>query len=228
MSPIDKNIGVMNQLLDWMTHYGHRLDKLQDHAAENCELIKTLSAENERYRELLEALPQRFFLKDKHLRYALCNERYASDFNKTIKEIIGKNEEGLVPAELAKNRKRTEKRVLKSRQAEETEEILVIDGQQRAFITMRAPLTNGNGSVSGIFGVSVDVSSYCSRVAKLEKRNRQLEDTLAARDKTIQAMQKNFTDVQNIEDKVATHIGAKYPVRIEKAPTNGNRAKGYI
>jgi PAS domain S-box-containing protein len=219
MTPINKNIAVMNQLLDWMTYYGRRLDELQDHAADKWGVIEALREENNRYRDVFCALPQRFFLKDKRHRYILCNERFASDFNKTVEEVIGKHEESLVPGDLAKNRKQTEKRILRSRQADETEEILIIDGQQRAFITMRTPLTDGNGGVSGIFGVSVDVSSYWSRVAELEKRNRQLEDTLAARDKTIQALQRNSPEVQNVEDVDKRHK-RKYRISNREKPSN--------
>src|SRR5512137_827548 len=139
MTPSDKKISVMNRLLEEMTYFGRRLDELQDKVSGNWEIIKTLKAENKRYRDVFAVLPQRFFLKDEHFRYVLCSEMFASDLSKTVDEVIGKVDENLVPFELAENRRQQEMRILQSGQAEEAEEILTIDGYHRAFITLKAP-----------------------------------------------------------------------------------------
>jgi PAS domain-containing protein len=157
MTTVDEKTAIMNRLLEEMTSLGRQLANIEDQASNNREVIETLRAENRLYRDVLESLARRFFLKDEHLRYLLCSETFASDLNRTVDEVIGKVEENLVPVELARIRRQQEMRILQSGQAEEAEEILVIDGQQRTFITIRAPLTNDNGSVSGIFGVSVDM-----------------------------------------------------------------------
>ncbi len=159
MTPVDEKTAIMNRLLEEMTYFGRRLDDIQDQASKNREVIETLKAENRLYRVVLESLARRFFLKDEHLRYLLCSDTFASDLSKTVNEVIGKVEEDLVSAELAKIRRQQEMKILQSGQAEEAEEILAIDGQHRTFITIRVPLTNGKGSVSGIFGVSVDIGS---------------------------------------------------------------------
>ena len=157
MTSFDKKIAVMNRLLEDMTSLGRRLNEIQDQASKNWKVIETLRAENRLYRDVLESLAQRFFLKDECLCFTLCSKRFASDLGKTVDEVIGNVEENLVSAELAKIRRQQEMSILQSGQAEETEEILVIDGQQRTFVTIRAPVMNGNGSVSGIFGVMVDI-----------------------------------------------------------------------
>ncbi len=157
MTPVDEKISIMNRLLEDMTYLGRRLNDIQDQLSKNREIIGALRAENRLYRDVLESLARRSFLKDEHLCYIYCSETFASDLNRTIDEVTGKVEEDLVPSELAKIRRQQEMRILQSGQAEQAEEILVIDGQQRIFITIRVPLTHGNGSVSGILGVLVDV-----------------------------------------------------------------------
>ncbi|MRR14570.1 PAS domain-containing protein [archaeon] len=157
MTPVDEKTAIMNRLLEEMTYLGRRLDDIQNQASKNWEVIETLSAENRLYRDILESLAERYFIKDERLCFILCSKRFASDLRKTVDEVIGNVEENLVPAELAKIRRQQEMRILQSGQAEKAEEILVIDGQQRTFITIRTPLTNGNGSVAGIFGVTVDI-----------------------------------------------------------------------
>jgi PAS domain S-box-containing protein len=157
MTPFDNKNAVMYRLLEEMTSLRHRLDDIQDQASKNWKVMETISAENRLYRNVLESLAERFFLKDERLCFIRCSKRFASDLGKTVDEVIGNVEENLVSAELAKIRRQQEMRILLSGQAEKAEEILVIDGQQRTFITIRTPLTNGNGSVSGIFGVTVDI-----------------------------------------------------------------------
>jgi hypothetical protein len=186
----DKKIAVMNRLLEEMAYLGRRLNELEGTASKNWKVMESLSAENKRYRDVLEALPQRFFLKDEELHYILCSEIFATDLNKTVVEVIGQVEENLVPAELAKIRRQQEMRILQSGQAEEAEEILIINGQQRAFITIKAPIKNGR--ISGIFGVLVDISKYWRRLAELDNLNRQMELLLEGQSQQISTMQSNL------------------------------------
>jgi prefoldin subunit 5 len=192
MTPFDNKIALMNRLLEEMSYLGRRLDELQNKVSENGDVIETLRAENRRYRDLLAVLPQRVFLKDERLHYILCSEMFASDLDKAIDEVIGKVEENLVPLELAKHRRQQEMRILQSGQAEEVEEILIIDGQQKAFITIKAPLKNHDGRVWGIFGVSVDISPYWRRLAELESLTQQMENMLAGQSQQIVSLQSNL------------------------------------
>jgi PAS domain S-box-containing protein len=157
MTPSDNKIAVMYRLLEDLTSLRHRLDDIKDQASKNWKVMETLSAENRLYRNILESLAQRYFLKDERLCFILCSKKYASDLGKAVDEIIGNVEEDLVPAELANIRRQQEMRIIQLGQSEEVKEILVFDGQQRTFLTIRVPLMSGNGSVSGIFGVTVDI-----------------------------------------------------------------------
>jgi PAS domain S-box-containing protein len=186
----DKKIAVMNRLLEEMAYLGRRLNELEGTVSNNWKVIEAFSEENKRYRDVLEALPQRFFLKDEELHYILCSEIFATDLNKTTVEVIGQVEENLVPAELAKIRRQQEMRILQSGQAEEAEEILIINGQQRVFITIKAPIKNGR--ISGIFGVSVDISAYWRRLEELGNLNRQMEILLEGQSQQIVGLQSNL------------------------------------
>jgi hypothetical protein len=192
MTPSDKNNSVMNRLLEEMTYFGRRLDELQNKVSGNWEIIKTLKAENKRYRDVFAVLPQRFFLKDERLSYVLCSEMFASDLSRTVDEVIGKVDENLVPFQLAENRRQQEMRILQSGQAEEAEEILIIDGHHRAFITIKAPVKNADGCISGLFGVSVDISLYWRKVVELECLNQQMENLLASQAQQILSERNNL------------------------------------
>ncbi len=184
MTPFDTKNALKN-------HLREELDDMRHHVTENWEAINTLREENKKYREVFEALPQRFFLKDERLRYLLCSKSFASDLNRNVDEIIGRYEEDLFPAELANVRIQQEMRILQSGQSEEAEEIRFIDGEQRVFITVKAP-TNGNGGVSGIFGVSVDSSKDRHKVVELHQIIRQMESLIAGQSERIASMQSNL------------------------------------
>ncbi len=189
MTSFDKKIALKNRLLE-------ELDDMRSHVTGNWEVINSLRTENNKYREVLEALPQSFYLKNEHLCYLLCSKRFASDLNKNVEDIIGKHEEDLVPAELAKERTQQEIRILQSGQPEEAEEIRVIEGQERTFITVKTP-TNGNGGVSGIFGVSVDISTYWHKVAELNNIIQQMENLLAGQSQQIASLQSDLERVSS-------------------------------
>jgi PAS domain S-box-containing protein len=191
MTPVDKKIAVMNRLLEEMTCLGRRLDDIQDRTAENGQVLAMMRAENRRYRNVFEMSSQRFYLKDERLCYVICSKGFASDFNKSVDEIIGKYEEQLVPVEVARIRTLQEKRILEDRQIDESVEIFNIYGQERALITSRAPIMD-NGSVLGVFGVSLDISVYWRRVEELENISRQQEELLRGQSHQITQLQNNL------------------------------------
>ena len=194
MTPFDKKISVMNRLLEELAYLGRRLDDIQDCTAENSQVLAALRAENSRYRNIFEMSSHRCFLKDERLCYLICSRGFAIDFNKSVDEIVGRYEEQLVPFEVARIRTQQEKRILESGQIEESLEILNIQGQERAFITLRAPIIDEeNGvDVSGIFGVRVDISIYVHRVSELENVNRQQDELLRGQSQQITRLQNNL------------------------------------
>jgi hypothetical protein len=191
MTSIEKKIEVMNRLLEEMTNLGHRLDDMQNRTAENGQVLAMLRAENRTYRNVFEMSPQRLYLKDQRLCYVICSKGFAGDINKSVNEVIGKYEEQLVPAEVARIRTQQEKKILEYRRYDESVEIFNIYGEEKAFITSREPIMD-NGSVLGVFGVSLDISVYWHRVAELDNVSRQQEELLRGQSHQITQLQNNL------------------------------------
>jgi transcriptional regulator with PAS, ATPase and Fis domain len=191
MTPVEKKIAVMHRLLEEMTYLGHRLDDMQNRTLENGQVLAMLKAENRTYRNLFEMSPQRLYLKDERLCYVICSKGFASDFNKSVDEVIGRYEEQLVPVEVARIRTQQEKKILEYRQIDESIEIFNVYGQERAFMTSREPVMD-NGGVLGVFGVSLDISVYWRRVAELENVSRQQEELLRGQSHQITQLQNNL------------------------------------
>jgi PAS domain-containing protein len=169
---------IMYRLLKEMTDLGRQLDSLQYRTIYNWKTLAMLKAENRRYRNIFEMSSQRLFLKDDRFRYVICSRGFASDYNLSVNEVIGRCDEQLVPMEVAMMRTQQEKRMLESGQIEDSVEILNFDGQEKAFITLRAPIMDEEGVTFGIFGVSLDISFHWRRLAELENLCRQQDNLL--------------------------------------------------
>lgn len=117
-----------------------------------------LRVSENKYAILVENLPQRFFLKDKKSRYISCSHNFADDLGTTIEDIVGKNDFDFFPKKLAKNYQKDDKRILQTGQSEEIEETIIIDGEERAVNTVKAPARDEEGKITGIIGIFWDVT----------------------------------------------------------------------
>ena len=167
-------------------------------------ILAALSAENRRYRNIFETSSQRLFLKDEHLRYILCSRRYASDFNLSVDEIIGKYDEQLFPREVAGLRTQQERRILRTGQVDDAVEILNCRGRDRTLITFRTPVMDEDRrTVRGIFGVSLDASDYWRKVAELGKVNQQQEGQMAGLE--IQLLSQDL-ELERLKNALQKHL----------------------
>ena len=160
---------------------------------------EVLGASEKKYREVVENLPQRIFVKDKNLYYVFCNESYALDFRITSKEIVGKTDYDLYPKELADQYLTDEKRILSTGKMEEIEDKYIISGKELAIHFVKTPLRDEEGNVTGILGTFWDIGEkkrveeerevYClhlkelisERVAEIESLNDKLHKEAATR-----------------------------------------------
>ncbi len=128
-----------------------------------------------KYRTLIENLPQKIFLKDKDSVYVSCNENFARDFKIKHEEITGKTDYDLFPSELAEKYRADDKRIAASGKVEEIEEIYIKDGRKTAVQTIKTPLRDEKGNVSGILGIFWDISERKRAEEALKKERDALQ-----------------------------------------------------
>lgn len=122
-------------------------------------LAEELLRKSERkHRMLLENLPQKIFHKDRNSVYVSCNEHYARDLRISPDEIAGKTDYDFYPKELADKYRADDKRIMESGQTEELEEGYIRDGQEFIIQTVKTPLQDDEGNVTGILGVFWDIT----------------------------------------------------------------------
>ncbi len=111
-----------------------------------------------KYRTLLENIPQKIFLKDKNSVYISCNENYAKDLNIKAEEISGKTDYDDYPRELAEKYRADDKKIIESGETQDIEEKYIQDGQERIVHTIKTPVKNEQGNVTGILGIFRDIT----------------------------------------------------------------------
>jgi len=111
-----------------------------------------------RYKTLLENLPKKIFLKDKDSIYISCNQHYARDLRIEPDEIVGKTDYDFYPKELAEKYRADDKRIVESGKTEDIEEVYIRDGQDVWVHTVKTPVKDDKGNVTGVLGIFRDIT----------------------------------------------------------------------
>jgi PAS domain S-box-containing protein len=119
---------------------------------------ESLRASENKFRTLIENLPQKICLKDKNSVYLYCNENFARDLNARPDEMIGKTDYNFYPKELAEKHIAEDKRIIKLGKTEETEERYVNDGREVVVQKIKLPIKNERGEIGGILGIFWDIT----------------------------------------------------------------------
>ncbi len=116
-----------------------------------------LESEN-KYRLLIENLPQKIFYKDNNSVYVACNNNYAQDLNIQPDEITGKTDFDFYPSNFATKYREDDERVMHRGEIEEIEEKYIVNGQERIVQTVKTPVSDEKGNVTGLLGIFWDIT----------------------------------------------------------------------
>jgi len=111
-----------------------------------------------KYRTLLENLTQKVFLKDRNSVYISCNENYARDLRIKADQIVGKTDYDFYPKELAEKYRADDRRIVESGQTTDIEEKYILEGQEFIVHTVKTPVRDEQGNVTGILGIFWDIT----------------------------------------------------------------------
>ncbi|OGJ21308.1 hypothetical protein A3K73_05645 [Candidatus Pacearchaeota archaeon RBG_13_36_9] len=136
---------------------------------------KELKESEEKYRLLVENIPQKIFLKDSNLVYISCNENYAKDLKIKPKEITGKTDFDFFPKELAEKYRADDKRLMETDKMEDIEEGYIQDEKKVFVHTIKTPVKDEKGNVIGILGIFWDITERKKAEEELKERAEELE-----------------------------------------------------
>lgn len=113
-----------------------------------------------KYRMLVENIPQKVFLKDCDGRYITINRNFAMDLGIEPEDITGKVDYDFFSKEIADKYRADDKKIMKTRLTEEFEEKYIKNGREVWVNTVKAPVIDANGEVSGVLGIFWDITEH--------------------------------------------------------------------
>jgi len=163
-----------------------------------------------RYKALLENLPQKVFLLDKNLVFVSCNESFVRDKKIGPEEIAGKTDYDFFPKELAEKYRADDKRIIKSGKTEEVEDKRVINGKEFIEYTVKCPDRDERGNIIGLFGISWDITErkrtenmLKETAAKLQEQKSALEQKNIALSEIIAQIE---VEKKKMKDDIAVNV----------------------
>ena len=159
----DEGISV-EELLNELIGMSHTIVELKESVARYQKEAEILN----KYKTIVESIPQKIYAKDRNLVYVFCNANYARTLKIKPEDICGKTDYDFFPPEIAERLVTSEKRILATGEAKEFVE-RYIDGGQEEFVHIRKiPLKDEKENILGILGVEEEErEEYLVRLREL-------------------------------------------------------------
>ena len=139
---------------------------------------QALAEERNLLRGLIDNLPDRIYVRDRQCRYLNDNIAHARFLGaSTPDDVVGKSAADFLPPRLAEQYETADRQVMESNQPLLNVEELVTqsDGARRWLLTTRVPLRDASGNVTGIVGISHDITQRKETELALARQRSQLD-----------------------------------------------------
>ena len=168
--------------------------------------VEELQESENKYRILLENLPQKIFQKDTDLVYVSCNENFAQDLKIRPEEFKGKTDYEFFPEELAEKYRADDRRIITSGKTEDIEEKYLRDGQEIWVQTLKTPIKDKKGTITGLLGIFWEITERKRMEEALLKARDQLEERVEERttelSKANTLLKKEIAERKQAEEKL--------------------------
>jgi PAS domain S-box-containing protein len=152
-------------------------EQLRTEVVERKQAEEALRENENKYRTLLENLPQKVFSKDRNSIYVSCNENFARELGIRVEEFKGKTDYDFFPKELAEKYRGDDKRIMESGTTEDIEEKYIRNGQEMIVQTVKTPIKDEQDNIVGILGIFWDITDLKQAEAELKATQEKLIET---------------------------------------------------
>jgi len=171
------------------------LREAKDQAELNAEALRRT---RQRLQGILDHTPAVIFIKGTDGRYELVNREYEALLETTHEEVIGLHDQEVLPAPEAQNVIANDQRVLESGESTEFEETLQLAGENRTYLSLKFPLYDEGGRVTGLCGIATDIT----------QRKRAEAEVQRARSNAESANRAKSTFLANMSHEIRTPLSA--------------------
>jgi diguanylate cyclase (GGDEF)-like protein/PAS domain S-box-containing protein len=169
------------------------------------------------YTLLTENLPQKIFYKDCQSVYISCNKNFARDLHIHPDKIIGKTDYDFFAEEIAEKYRASDRNVIDQNVIEETDEKYTRNGKLAYVRTIRIPVSDVNGTVIGVMGITLDITPYI-QIEEDRKTHRVHIDEVAAKktkefvelNKQLKSEIKTYKQIENVLRKSEDRLKAMF------------------
>ena len=201
----------IEKAIDEMLEVHQQVMELRELETQRQRAMEALQAAEEKYRAVVENIPQKLYLKDKDSYYIFCNGKYAAGLKMNPEEIIGKTDFDFFPKELAEKYLADDKRILTTGQPENIEDKYVHEGQTLIVHTVKAPIIDAKGEPAGILGIFWDVTEQKRNEEEMRKYRVHLEELAANRTAELQTvnnqLERETSERRRLEDQLEETAG---------------------
>ncbi|HET6719605.1 MAG TPA: PAS domain S-box protein, partial [Rhodocyclaceae bacterium] len=122
-------------------------------------------------RAVVDGSPDAIFVKDAAGRYLLFNEAAARIVGRPTAEVIGHDDAFIFPAEVAQQLKALDRGVMDANAVQNHQEsVTTLGGETLTFLVTKGPLRASDGQVTGLFGISRDITERLRTETALRHR----------------------------------------------------------
>ena len=137
-----------------------RIQELKKEIAKHNQTKEKLWGAHGQLTPLIEAVADAIYFKDSRGRYLLVNKACEQLMGLRKEQIIGKTDEQLLPPDLAKQCRRSDEEAMRSGKPTRLEEYMTNNkGEKVFFETIKSSLVDDKGTITGLEGISRDISN---------------------------------------------------------------------
>lgn len=161
----------------WIFHFDiTQKKKLEEESSRNEALYKNLSDHS----------PAIIYMKNMYGKYIHINKKAEDIFGVKNEEVVGKNPFEVFPREVAEQFVKNDRKVMGSSSPQEVEEVIPHKGGVMTVLSLQFPLTDSDGKLMGIAGISTDITDRKAAEEELEKYKKNLEEALSINEEKLQ------------------------------------------
>ncbi|MFQ5602799.1 MAG: PAS domain S-box protein [bacterium] len=137
---------------------------------------------------IMDNTPSAICLKDRQGRYLLVNRSFEKLFSLEKDAFYGKTDFELLPPEIAEKFHADDQTVLKTEKTLELEEELKHDKTRLTYLTVKFPIFDIHGKLTGVCGISTDISKIKMAEKSLQKAKKAAEEANRAKSEFLANM----------------------------------------